>query len=146
MSTTMVITTVVTADVNGGTDVEKVKQYAFDHVRNHEQALVQELTDKGVEAQVTTALLDVNQLLDYIRRRQDAERRQAQTYPTASAESAAATEVDTDAMSEWEFVEYTLQQLATSAQETTVQFSEEALATMEEEAIGEEFSRYPFLY
>jgi hypothetical protein len=134
----MVITTVVTTDIEQPTDVEKVKQYAFDHVRNHEQTLVQELTDQGVAAQVTTAILDVNQLLDYIRLRRQAEARQTR--------KGAAAPVDPEAMSEWEFVEYTLQQLAVGEQHVTAPFSDEALAAMEEERIGEEFARYPFLY
>lgn len=145
MSTTMVITTVVTADVEMEMDVEKVKQYAFDHVRNREEALIRELTDQGVDAQVKTALLDVNQLLDMIRQRQATERRQKQAKPVSTATAATAA-VDTDAMSEWEFVEYTLQQMAAGEQQATIPFSDEELAAIEEEVIGAEFSRYPFLY
>jgi hypothetical protein len=141
MSTTMVITTVVTTDVEIEMDVEKVKQSAFDHVRNHEQTLVKKLTDQGVEAQVTTAIFDVNQLLDYLRLRRQAERDQAATpAPTPSVA------VDPARMSEWEFVAYTLQQQATGAEQPTVSLSAEAVAAIEEEQIGEELSRYPFLY
>ena len=151
MSTTMVITTVVTADIEIEVDVEKVKQYAFDHVRNQEQTLVQQLTDNGVDAQVTTALLDVNQLLDYIRLRQEAERRrkgmQTETNDRERADAALDfAEIDVEAMSEWEFVEYTLQQLAAGERQATVLLSDEALAAIEDEAIGEDFSRSPFLY
>ncbi len=137
MSTTMVITTVVTTDVEIEMDVEKVKQSAFDHVRNHEQTLVKKLTDQGVEAQVTTAIFDVNQLLDYLRLRRQAEREQAATPSVA---------VDPASMSEWEFVAYTLQQQATGTEKPTVSLSAEALVAIEEEQIGEELSRYPFLY
>jgi hypothetical protein len=71
--------------------------------------------------------------------RRQAEREQAAT-PAPSAT------VDPASMSEWEFVAYTLQQQATGTEQPTVSLSAEALAAIEEEQIGEELSRYPFLY
>lgn len=142
MPTTMVITTVVTADVDVELDVEKVKNYAFEYVRNQEERLVSELTDKGVDAQVTTTMLDVNQLLDYLRLRRQEERVSTATPSPVTAEAA----VETEAMSEGEFLTYTLQQLRMGEAEPTLRLSAAEVASFEDEQIGAEFSRYPFLY
>lgn len=147
MPTTMVITTVITADLDVGVDVERVKNYTAAYVRNREQHLVSKLTDQGVEAQVTTSILDINQLLDYLR----LHRQEAPVAPAAQATAtqptvAMAPALEPGAMSEADFLAFTLQQLRTGDQAPTVHFSDAALAALEDEQIGEEFSRTPFLY
>lgn len=140
MPTTMVITTVITADLDVEVDVERVKNYTAAYVRSREQHLVSKLTDQGVEAQVTTSILDINQLLDYLRLHRQA----AHVSPTAQPTAAPA--LDPAAMSEADFLAFTLQHLRTGDRAPDVHLSDAALAALEDEQIGEEFSRMPFLY
>lgn len=56
------------------------------------------------------------------------------------------TVVVTEAMCESEFMAYSLAQLLTGQRQLLTRLTDEELATMEEEAIGEHFLRYPFLY
>ena len=136
----MVIATVITTDM----DLEKVKNFTLEQIRNNDQGLLNHLLDRGVDARVATAILNIEEFLDYLRIRQ---RKVAQPAPsTAIAQAPAETMVVTANMSELEFMEYTLQQLNHGKRESSVRFSAEALAEMEGEAIGEEFSRHPFLY
>lgn len=139
MSTAMVIATVITTDA----DVEKVKTFTLDQIRDNDQGLVDRLLDRGVDARVATAILNIDEFLDYMRIRQHKRKKRKSTQPAAAP---AATVVVTDNMSELDFMEYTLQQLKHGEHEPLVKFSEEALAAIEDEPIGEEFSRQPFLY
>lgn len=140
MSAAMVIATVITTDM----DLEKVKNFTLEQIRNNDQGLLNHLLDRGIDARVATAILNIEEFLDYLRIRQ---RKVAQPAPSmAVAQAPAETMVVTDNMSELEFMEYTLQQLNHGKRESAVRFSAEALAEMEGEAIGEEFSRHPFLY
>ena len=63
-----------------------------------------------------------------------------------SKPAAAATTVVTDNMSEAEFMDFTLTQLRHGNGVAVSQYNGEALAAMEEEQIGEDFARRPFLY
>ncbi|MEZ4730936.1 MAG: hypothetical protein R3E79_27765 [Caldilineaceae bacterium] len=138
MSTAMVIATVITTDV----DVEKVKDFTLEQIRNNDQGLLNNLLDQGVDARVATAILNVEEFLDYIQIRQ----RQDVMPPPPPVVAAPTTTVITDNMSELEFMEYTMQQLSNGVAEPSVRFSPEDLAAMEEEQIGEDFARHPFLY
>lgn len=144
MSTAMVIATVITTEA----DVEKVKTFTLEQIRNNDQGLVDRLLDRGVDARVTTAILNIDEFLDYIRIRQHKrkKRKSTATAPATQPMIAPAATVVTDQMSELDFMEQTLQQLHTGERTPVVKFSEEALAAMEDERIGEEFSRQPFLY
>lgn len=143
MSAAMVIATVITTDM----DLEKVKNFTLEQIRNNDQGLLNHLLDRGIDARVATAILNIEEFLDYLRIRQRKVAQPAQPAPsTAVAQAPAETMVVTDNMSELEFMEYTLQQLNHGKRESAVRFSAEALAEMEGEAIGEEFSRHPFLY
>lgn len=143
MSAAMVIATVITTDM----DLEKVKNFTLEQIRNNDQGLLNHLLDRGVDARVATAILNIEEFLDYLRIRQRKVAQPAHPAPsTAVAQAPAETMVVTANMSELEFMEYTLQQLNHGKRESSVRFSAEALAEMEGEAIGEEFSRHPFLY
>lgn len=141
MSTAMVIATVITTEV----DVEEVKTWTLEQIRNNDQGLLNRLLDQGVEASVTTAILNIEEFLEYLHLRQRRRAKPAVKPAPAPAESAE-TVVVTENMGELEFMEYTFQQLHSGDQKPTVTFSEEALAVMEDEQIGEEFGRQPFLY
>lgn len=146
MSAAMVIATVITTDV----DLEKVKNFTLDQIRNNDQGLLNHLLDRGIDARVATAILNIEEFLEYLRIRQRKVAQPVQPAPVPSVAqpvpAPAETMVVTDNMSELEFMEYTLQQLNNGKRESSVRFSVEALAEMEGEAIGEEFSRHPFLY
>jgi len=147
MSTAMVITTVITSDV----DVEKVKTLTLEQIRNNDQGLINNLLDRGVDACITTAILNIDEFLDYIRirRRKGSSKTLARSDKTEAVVEAVtnqANTVVTDNMSELEFMEYTLQQINNGKHKAVVNFNQETLAVMEEEPIGESFSRQPFLY
>lgn len=146
MAAAMVIATVITTDM----DLEKVKNFTLEQIRNNDQGLLNHLLDRGVDARVATAILNIEEFLDYLRIRQRKVAQPAQPAPSTAVaqprQAPAETMVVTDNMSELEFMEYTLQQLNQEKHERAVRFSTEALAEMEDEAIGEEFSRHPFFY
>ncbi|MEZ4861121.1 MAG: hypothetical protein R3C14_07440 [Caldilineaceae bacterium] len=141
MSTAMVVTTVITADA----DVEKVKTFTLEQIRDNDRGLLDNLLNQGVDACVITAILNVDEFLDYIRIRRRQGTAQAQEQAEATAEPSP-TVVITDGMSESEFMEYTLQQLNKGERTPLVPLSEETLEAIEEEHIGQHFSCYPFLY
>lgn len=141
MSTAMVIATVITTDV----DVEEVKTCTLEQIRNNDQKLVNRLLDQGVEASVTTAILNIEEFLEYLHLRQRKRVKPAAKTAPSPAESAE-TVVVTENMGELDFMEHTFQQLQSGVQKPTVTFSAEALAVIEDEQIGEEFGRQPFLY
>lgn len=142
MSTAMVIATVITTDV----DVEEVKTCTLEQIRNNDQGLLNRLLDRGVEANVTTAILNIEEFLEYLHLRQRKRVVPAPAQPVTPPAENAETVVVTEHMSELDFMEYTFQQLQNGDQKPTVTFSAEALAVMEDEPIGEEFARQPFLY
>lgn len=49
-------------------------------------------------------------------------------------------------MDELAFMAYILEQLVTGQRQSQISFTEEEREAMEEEHIGEDVSRYPFLY
>ena len=51
-----------------------------------------------------------------------------------------------ETMSELDFMDYILTQLLTGERQPLVSLTDVILAAIEEEHIGEHFSRYPFLY
>ncbi|MCE7980552.1 MAG: hypothetical protein DYG89_05115 [Caldilinea sp. CFX5] len=138
----MVIATVITTDV----DVEEVKTCTLEQIRNNDQGLLNRLLDRGVEANVTTAILNIEEFLEYLHLRQRKRVVPAPAQPVTPPAENAETVVVTEHMSELDFMEYTFQQLQNGDQKPTVTFSAEALAVMEDEPIGEEFARQPFLY
>lgn len=140
MSTAMVIATVITTDV----DVEEVKTCTLEQIRNNDQGLLARLLDQGVEANVTTAILNIEEFLEYLHLRQ--RKRVVPAQPVTTPAEQAETIVVTETMSELDFMEYTFQQLQSGDQKPTVTFSAETLAAIEDEQIGEEFARQPFLY
>ena len=142
MSTAMVIATVITTDV----DVEEVKTCTLEQIRNNDQGLLERLLDRGVEANVTTAILNIEEFLENLHLRQRKRVVPAPAQPTATPADSRETVVVTENMGELDFMEYTFQQLQNGDQKPTVTFSAEALAAMEDEQIGEEFARQPFLY
>ncbi len=146
MSTAMVITTVITTDV----DVEKVKTFTLEQIRDNDQSLLNNLLDRGVDAHVTTAILNIDEFFDYMQIRHRPVAPQPPAPPTVAPALAPSppspTVVDTDEMSELEFMAYTLQQLQNGTQAPSVALSEAATEAIEEEHIGEHLARHPFLY
>lgn len=140
MSTAMVIATVITTDV----DVEEVKTCTLEQIRDNDQGLLARLLDRGVDASVTTAILNIEEFLEYLHLRQ--RKRVAPIQPTTKPAESCETVVVTESMGELDFMEHTFQQLQNGHQKPTVTFSAEALAAMADEQIGEDFARQPFLY
>jgi hypothetical protein len=142
----MVIATVVTAVITTDVDVEEVKTCTLEQIRNNDQGLLERLLDRGVEANVTTAILNIEEFLEYLHLRQRKRVVPAPAQPATPPAENAETVVVTENMGELDFMEYTFQQLQSGDQKPTVTFNAEALAAMEDEQIGEAFARQPFLY
>jgi hypothetical protein len=51
-----------------------------------------------------------------------------------------------ESLSEGEFMDYVLNELRTGKRQPYARFTDADLEAIEEERIGEHFSRYPFLY
>lgn len=169
MTTAVVVTTVVTTNVSEN----EFKLRALDQIRHNDRSLLDSLQMAGIDARVVTAIMDVEEFMDYVRERDDRNRQNsvpidangdgrngavqngavngngAQPHPTETASDPAApykTTVVTDEMSEADFMNHTLQQLRNGHQRSLVEASDDALCEMEDEEIGEHFSRYPFQY
>jgi hypothetical protein len=56
------------------------------------------------------------------------------------------TTVAVDSLSEGEFMDYVLNELCTGKRQPYAKLTDADLEAIEEEPIGEDFSRYPFLY
>jgi hypothetical protein len=159
MATAVVVATIVTTNVSE----DEFKLRALDQIRHNDRSLLDSLATAGIDARVVTAIMDVDEFMEYVSERDVRERDQRLQQSGESggkngvaqgnaADDAAAppevskTVVVTDDMSEAEFMEHALQQLRNGQQASLVDLDEAALREMEDEEIGEHFSRYPFQY
>ena len=148
MATAMVVATIVNTTMSEA----GFRQHMVEQLRVNNRSLLDKLADADDDADVVTAVLNVDEFLTYLIRR----------FPTSvdtafssdsSLESAPATKeveasVDTKAMSEGEFMDFMLTQIESGKVEPLVHFSEKEWDDgMDDEGdIGEDISRYPFFY
>lgn len=133
MTTAVVVATVVTTDLNEA----NCKHRLLEQIRRNDNDLRTQLTHEDRSANVVTAILNIEEFMEYV---QEWSRRHQQ--PEKSIE----TTVVTDGMSEFEFMEHTLEQLRSNGTTASAALSDEMLAAMEDESIGEDFARFPFRY
>jgi hypothetical protein len=152
MATAMVVATIVNTTMSEA----GFRQHMVEQLRVNNRSLLDKLADADDDADVVTAVLNVDEFLAYLIRR----------FPTtvdtafandSSLESAPATKeiegsVDLKAMSEGEFMDFMLTQIESGKVEPLVKFSEHEWDNgidddMDDEGdIGEDISHYPFFY
>jgi hypothetical protein len=141
MTTAVVVATVVTTDLS-----ETIcKDRLLEQLRRNDSDLRASLTGEDQGASVVTAILNVEEFMEYVQEwSQHKTNRNGKASDAGS--SAGSTEVITDGMDELEFMEHTLQQLRNTQAKSFITLSDKDLARMEEEEVGEDISRYPFHY
>lgn len=141
MTTAVVVATVVTTDLS-----ETIcKDRLLEQLRRNDSDLRASLAGEDQGASVVTAILNVEEFMEYVQEwSQHKANRNGKVSDTGS--SAGSTEVITGGMDELEFMEHTLQQLRNTQAKSFITLSDEDLARMEEEEVGEDISRYPFHY
>jgi hypothetical protein len=158
MTTAVVVTSIVTTNLGEAGCLD----HLLEQIRTNDRSLLHKLSDVDGDATVVTAVLDLAEFVTYasewLHRRQAAPPAFTFTEPTfgevdqlgvangVSKPATAATTVVTDHMSEAEFMDYTLNQMRQGDAAPVSHYRAEALAAMEEEHIGEDFARRPFLY
>ena len=148
MPTAVVVATVVNTNMSE----TAFRHHVDEQLRTNERSLLDTLADADGDADVVTAVLNVDEFLAYLIQRfpnaVDAAMANGDT-PERVAQ-APDTSVVTDEMGELEFMEHVLGQLQAGEVEAAAPrgfpLSAEAWQAVEDEAIGEDFSRYPFLY
>ena len=158
MTTAVVVTSIVTTNLGEAGCLD----HLLEQIRTNDRSLLRRLSAVDGEATVVTAVLDLAEFVryaaDWLHRRQAAPPEFKFPEPTfgemdqlgvangVSRPIAAGTTVVTDHMSEAEFMDYTLNQMRQGGGVPVGQYRGEALAAIEEEPIGEDFARHPFLY
>lgn len=152
MTTAVVVATVVETNMSEAA----FRNAVLEQIRDNEQNLLATLAGADEEANIVTAILNVEEFMKYMLQRFP---RPAETAPYAEEHAAASTTAQPAAnqasikttvlgegMSEIDFMNHMLDQVEAGTRLPTVRFSEDELQALDEEAIGEDFARHPFLY
>lgn len=153
MTTAVVVTSIVTTNLGEARFVDHV----LEQIRRNDRNLLNRLNKVDGEARVVTAILDVDEFMIYVqdvlREREVLEAAEwdfidtADSAPINSGDNPVSkTTVVTADMNELEFMDYTLGQFRQDNRPSLGSISDDALDEIEEERIGEAFSRAPFLY
>jgi len=148
MPTAVVVATIVNTNMS----TAGFRQHMVEQLRVNDRRLLDRLADADDDANVVTAVLNLDEFLAYLIRSfptsVDAAYASEETLQGVATVEAVEQKVDTAKMSEGEFMDYMLMQLDSGEIEPIVHFSREELeaAWEEDEEIGEDFSRYPFYY
>jgi hypothetical protein len=139
MATAVVVATVVTTDLSEAS----CKDRLLAQIRRNDSDLRAQLSNEDTNANVVTAILNMEEFMEYVREWSQRKRR---ANGTVAKQEIAETTVITDGMDEFEFMEHALQQLRQNGTNHFVTLDDGTLAAMEEEHPGEDFSRFPFRY
>jgi hypothetical protein len=149
MPTAVVVATIVNTNMSEA----GFRQHMVEQLRVNDRKLLDRLSDADGDADVVTAVFNVDEFLSYLIRRfpkaVDAAITTGETVESpAATEEVEAARIDTATMSEGEFMDYMLKQLETGEIEPAVHFSADQWDDHWEDEgdIGEDFSRYPFFY
>jgi hypothetical protein len=146
MPNAMVVATVVNTSMNEAA----FRQHVVEQLRSNNGSLLNQLADADGDANVVTAVLSVDKFLAYLIGRfpkaVDAAISSGNLADGAALAEQLERSVVTDGMNEIEFMDYMLNRIEAGEIEPFARLSEEELQAMEDERIGEDFSRYPFLY
>jgi len=146
MTTAVVVTSIVTTNLGEARFVD----HLLEQIRRNDRDLLNKLNKVDGDARVVTAILNVSEFMsyaqDYLRDCEEAAPTQVAYANGASQLDANKTTVVTADMDELDFMSYTLDHLRQESRPVSAKLTDEALEAMEEEWIGEDFSRQPFLY
>ncbi|CAN5830659.1 hypothetical protein BH10CHL1_BH10CHL1_17750 [soil metagenome] len=153
MTTAVVVTSIVTTNLGEARFVDHI----LEQIRRNDRDLLNRLNKVDGDARVVTAILNVSEFMTYaqdvLREREELAAVEWDFTEPATAEPTdgpkqlvSKTTVVTANMNELEFMDYTLGQLRQDNAPSLGNISEQGLDEIEEERIGEEFSRAPFLY
>jgi hypothetical protein len=144
MPTSVVVATIVNTNMSEAS----FRQHMGDQLRVNDRSLLDKLAAADGDANVVTAVLNVDEFLAHLIRRfpkvVDAAISTGEMPESAAAAERLETSVDTAKMSEGEFMDYMLKQLDAGEIEPIVRFSDEDWE--DDGDIGEDISRYPFFY
>ena len=150
MDTKMPTAVVVATIVNTSMSEAGFRQHVVEQLQVNDRSLLDRLADADGDANVVTAVLNVDEFLAYLIRRfpkaVDAAIATGDTLASAATTEPLKTSVVTDEMGEREFMDYVLKQLQAGEIEPTLRLSKEEWQAIEDEQIGEDISRYPFFY
>ena len=148
MDTEMPTAVVVATIVNTNMSEAGFRQHVVEQLRVNDRSLLDRLADTDGDANVVTTVLNVDEFLAYLIRRfpkaVDAAISSGDMPDNVASAKRFETSVDTGKMSEGEFMDYMLKQLEAGEIEPIVRFSDEEWE--DDGDIGEDISRYPFLY
>jgi hypothetical protein len=139
MTTAVVVATVVQTKMSEADLRDAVQE----QVRDHEQNLLAALTGADGEANIATAILNIEEFMKYMVQRFP---RAADAPPPARSEAKPKLTVATGDSSEIDFMNQLLDQMEAGRHRPAVGLSETDLQALEDEAIGEHFGRNAFLY
>ena len=147
MSTAVVVATIVNTNMSEA----GFRQHVVEQLRVNERSLRDRLADADGDANVVTAVINVDEFLSYlIRRFPKAVDAAISTEETReqTAQPDQAAPVEAVKMSEGEFMDFMLQQLDSGKLEPVVRFSDSDWDNDwdEDGDIGEDFARRPFYY
>lgn len=147
MTTAVVVATVVETNMSEAA----FRNAVLEQIRDNEQNLLATLAGADEEANIVTAILSVEEFMKYMLQRfpRPADTASpAEEHPTASrsAQTPVKTTVLGEGMSEVDFMNHILDQVEAGTRLPTVRFNDDELQALDDEAIGEDFARHPFLY
>lgn len=143
MATAVVVATVVQTNMSEAA----LRTAVLDQVRNHERDLLAHLADRGEEANVVTAILNVEEFLSYMLQRLP---RPADAAPAPKTDPLPAarhlTTVEAGEMSEIDFMNAILDEMQAGRRQPGVHLSEADYQTLEDETPGAHWGQHPYLY
>jgi hypothetical protein len=151
MPTAVVVATVVNTNMSQ----DAFRQHVVEQLRTNDRSLRDKLTDADADANVVTAVLNVEEFLAYLIQRFPKAVDAALSLGVAPEDAATAKQVDervpltlseTKKLSEGAFMDHVLDQIETGEVKPIFRMSDQEWREAEDENIGEDFSQYPFLY
>jgi hypothetical protein len=144
MPTAVVVATIVNTNMSEA----GFRQHMVEQLRVNDRSLQDRLADADGDADVVTAVMNVDEFLAYLIRRfpkaVDAAISSGETLDGVATAQRVESSVDTAKMSEGEFMDFMLKQLEAGKIEPIVRFYDEDWE--DDGDIGEDISRYPFFY
>lgn len=141
----MAISVVVATVVQTNMSEAALRTAVLDQVRNHERDLSACLADRGEEANVVTAILNVEEFMKYMLQRLP---RPADAAPAPKSEVKPKhlTTVEPNAMSELDFMNAILDEMQAGTRQPTVHLTEADYQALEDETPGAHLGQHPYLY
>lgn len=140
MTTAVVVATVVQTNMSESA----LRTAVLEQVRDHERDLVASLADRGEEANVVTAILNVEEFMNYMLQRLP--RPADTTQVPVKSDSKHMTTVQPGDMSEVDFMNAILDEMQTGTHQPSVYLTEADYQALEDETPGAHLGQHPYLY